>query len=158
MTSERETFERLLDLLDRTLGSMGSMHGKPKDFETGVPLHRAEIHTIDAIGSIRALNVSKLAEKMTITKGAASQMITRLVKKGMVRRVHPEDDARETLLELTDLGWTGYRSHRAFHMSMFDVARKVIDKDFKTRLERLVAAFEDLNLVLQALSKRGGRE
>ena len=82
-------------------------------------------------------------------------MIARLVKKGMVRRVHPEDDARETLLDLTERGWTGYRQHRDFHLEMYHLAREVIGEGFGQRLERLVAAFEDLDLVMKELVKRG---
>lgn len=153
MTSERESFERLLDVFDRTMNAMGKVEGKPRDFGTGKTLHRAEIHTVDAIGANRGINISKLAQKMGVTKGAISQKVSKLVKKGLVRRASPEDDAREKLLELTELGWTAYHNHSEFHKSMFDVAKQAIGEDFEQRTERLIVALEDLILVLQAFGK-----
>ena len=60
MSSERATFEQVLDALDRVLGKLGTMHAKPRDFGTGVVLHRAEIHTVQAIGHNRGINVTRL--------------------------------------------------------------------------------------------------
>lgn len=154
MRDEKALFETLLDRLDRVSSHFSGAHGKPGDFGTGVPLHRVEIHTVAAIGDVRGINLTKLAERMGVTKGAASQVVARLVKKGLVRRARPEDDARETLLELTDLGWTGHRNHEQFHGMWFDIAKGAFGDELGQRLERLVAAFDDLIVVFEAAARR----
>ena len=97
-------FDEIMDLIDQVTAKMVSMHSSPQDFGAPVPLYRAEIHTIRAIGENPGINVTKLADEMGITKGAVSQTIAKLVRKGLVRKTYAADDAKEVHLELTDLG------------------------------------------------------
>lgn len=148
MTMERTSFEKLLDLLDQVLTKMGSIHSEPYDFGTGVPLYRTEIHTIRAIGENRGINITKLAEHLGVTKGAVSQMINKLVKKKMVKKTHSYDNAKEILLELTDLGWIGFRNHEQFHMEMLDIVREYYGDRLKRNVEMLIMVMTDVNEIL----------
>ena len=143
-----QDFERLLDVLDRVVTRMQSMHSPAHDFGTGVPLYRTEIHTIRTIGENPKVNVTRLAELMGVTKGAISQTVNKLAKKGLVRRLHSPDNAREVLLELTDRGWTGFHDHERFHAEMFGVARDQFGDELGPRMTTLTMALTDLNDVL----------
>lgn len=152
--SERAAFEKLLDILDQVLTKAGSIHSAPIDFGTGVPLYKAEIHTIRAIGENPGSNVTKLAEHMGVTKGALSQIINKLVRKKLVRKTHAHDNAKEILLELTDLGWTGFHDHEQFHMDMFDTVQEYFGDGLKPNLEMLITVMTDLNGILDQYAQR----
>jgi DNA-binding MarR family transcriptional regulator len=157
MTRERKDFETIMDLLDQVVSKMGSQHAVPFDFDTGVPLYRAEIHTVRAIGLSPGINVTTLAERMGVTKGAASQTISRLVKKGLVRKVDAADNERETLLALTDMGVRAHLGHERFHMAMFDQVRKHFGDRFKEKIPMFLAVLTDLNDFLDTMGEHKGK-
>ena len=152
--SERAAFEKLVDTLDEVITKAGSIHSAPRDFGTGVPLYKTEIHTIRTIGENSGINVTRLAEQMGVTKGAVSQTISKLVNKKLVGRKHAPDNAKEILLELTDLGWTGFHNHEQFHMGMFDTVHEYYGDALKPKLEMLVAVMADLNKMLDRYEQR----
>ena len=154
--SERAVFEKFLDILDQVITRAESIqsHSAGKDFGTGVTVFRAEIHTIRAIGDKPGTNVTKLAEYMGVTKGAVSQTIKKLVRKKLVRKTYAPDNAKEVLLELTDLGWTGFHNHELFHMEMFDAVHEYFGDRLKPNLEILIKAMTDLNSVMDKFEQR----
>jgi len=152
--SERVAFENLMDIFDHVVTKAGSVHSTAFDFDTGVPLYKTEIHTIRAIGENPRINVTKLAEHMGVTKGAVSQTIKKLARKKLIRRTHAHDNAKEILLELTDLGWTGFHNHEQFHMDMFDVVHEYFGDKLKPNLERLITAVTDINGILDRYGQR----
>ena len=147
-------FEDMLDLLDRVLTKAGSIHSAAHDFGTGVPLYKTEIHTIRAIGENEGINMTALAELMGVTKGAVSQTIKKLVAKGLVERTPALDDAREILLGLTDLGWTGFYNHEQFHMQMYDTLYEYFGDAVKTRLETFIRVLNEMNDILDMYQQR----
>jgi DNA-binding MarR family transcriptional regulator len=148
---ERKDFETILHLLDRVVSKMSSQHAVPSDFDTGVPLHRAEIHTVRTIGLNPGINVTTLAERMGVTKGAASQTVSRLVKKGLVRKVEAADNERETLLALTDLGVRAHLSHERFHMAMLDHVRRHFGDRLKEKIPMFITVLNDLDDLLDTM-------
>ena len=142
-----------MDLLDQVVGKLGSRHAAPYDFDTGTQLYRAEIHTIQAVGENPGINVTALAEHMGVTKGAASQTISKVVKKGLVRKKGAVDNERETLLELTDLGLTAYRAHERFHMDMFDKVHGYFGDRLPERIAMFISVLTDLNNFLDTLEE-----
>ena len=152
--SERAAFENLLDIFDQVVTKAGSVHSVAYDFGTGVPLYKTEIHTIRAIGENPSINVTKLAEHMNVTKGAVSQTVNKLARKKLVRKTHAHDNAREILLELTDLGWTAFHNHEQFHMALFDAVHDYFGDKLKPDLERLISAVTDINGILDKYEQR----
>ncbi len=150
-------FEKLLEALDRVITRLDAMHSPSHDFGTGVPLYRAEIHTIREIGSIPAVNVTKLAEHMEVTKGAVSQTVNKLVRKGLVRKTRAPGNAKEVLLELTDLGWTGLNNHERFHSRMLDIARDHYGERLGAQIERFIAVMNDLNDILDRYEEEAAK-
>ena len=148
------TFEGILEKLERVITKTESMHTPSFSFGTGVLLHQNEIHTIQAIGRNLGINITTLAEKKGVTKGAISQTINRLVKKGLVRKTHIPGNAKEVILELTDLGWVGFRNHEKFHMETLDIARKYFGDEIENRLDRIGLAADDLNVLLDEYTRR----
>ena len=152
------TYEQLLEKLEQMITKMESMHTPSLSFGTGILMHQNEIHTVQAIGRHSRINVTNLAKYKGVTKGAISQTIKRLIKKGLVRRTHAPGNAKEVLLELTDLGWIGFHNHEKFHMDTLDIAREYFGDQIKSRLERISLAADDLNAMLDAYEKRRKNE
>ena len=148
------TYEELLEKLEQVITKMESMHTPSLSFGTGVLMHQNEIHTVQAIGRHSRINVTNLAKHKGVTKGAISQTIKRLIRKGLVRRTHAPGNAKEVLLELTNLGWIGFRNHEKFHMDTLDIAHEYYGDQLKNKLERISLAADDLNAMLDAYEKR----
>lgn len=99
------------------------------DFGVGTPLFPSEIHMISAVDSLAGVGVTELADALCVTKGAVSQMVAKLVKKGMlVKERDPENKAR-VLIRTTELGSRASEGHRVFHQEH--------DRDFLQYLSEL---------------------
>ena len=155
MKDERSVFKELMNILDKMAAKIESMHSPPLDYGTGVPLYRTEIHTIQAIGKNPGINVSRLAEHMSVTKGAISQTVSKLARKRLVRKTYAEDNVKEVLLELTDLGLTGYHGHEQFHMELFNTVREYFGDQFNPKIEMFITAMTDVNGILTKYEQKG---
>lgn len=155
MKTERKDFDRIMELLDQVVTRIGSQHAAPYDFGTGIPLYRAEIHTVQAIGENPGINVTTLAERMGVTKGAMSQTLSKLARKGLVEKKAAADNERETLLELTDLGLTAHRAHERFHMDMYDMAQRHFGDRLPEKVVLFATVLRDLNQFLDTVSEEG---
>ena len=130
-------YEEILEKLEKIIMLIESMHTPSLSFGTGKLMHTKEIHTIQAIGRYPGINVTRLAEQMGVTKGAVSQTISKLAKKGLVRKRQIFRNRKEVVLELTDLGWIGFRNHEKFHMDTLDVARQYYGDSLHNKLEKI---------------------
>jgi DNA-binding MarR family transcriptional regulator len=154
MADIKNTYERILQKFDRVVTVMESMHSPSLSFGTGVPMFRREIHTIQAIGKNPGINITALAERMAVTKGAVSQTIKKLSKKGLVRKTYAPGNAKEVVLELTDLGWVGFRNHEKFHMEALNIARDYFGDQFEKKFDDIESVMTDLNVILDIYENR----
>lgn len=108
-------YRELSRLCERTMHKYMQCEKKARCYGTEIPLTQAEIHTIAIVGDQPDLNVSELAKLRGITKGAASQMVYKLVEKGFLsKRVSPNSDT-EVCLSLTQTGKISYDAHQKYH-------------------------------------------
>ena len=147
-------YEEILEKLEKIITLTESMHTPSLSFGTGKLLHTREIHTIQAIGRFPGINVTRLAERMEVTKGAVSQTINKLVKKGLVRKRQIFGNKKEVVLDLTDLGWIGFKNHEKFHMDALGIARQYYGDQLQGRLEKINSAVDDIYTMLNEYKKR----
>lgn len=81
----------------------------------GIVLYPAEIHMLALIEENQDLNVTELAMKQNITKGALSKMVSKLIKKGLLVKFQQKGNSKNVYLHLTDLGKSAYNGHQTFH-------------------------------------------
>jgi len=143
-----------MDVLDKAFTKVEALHTPSRDFGTGISMFRKEIHTLQAIGQHPKINITALADHMGVTKGAVSQMVAKLVKKGMVRKIYAEDNKKEVIMELTNLGWIGFRNHEKFHIDVFNIAREYYGEQLKIKLEMFMTVMSDLSAILENYEKR----
>jgi len=157
MTDARSSFEKVLELMHLASERMSEIDGSPWDFGTGVPMHRAEIHTVRAIGENPGINVTRLAGILNVTKGAVSQMAARLAKKGMIVKARSGGNAREVRMDLTALGRRGFRTHQEFHERMFTAVKAWFGPRFESRMTDFQSVMKDLDGILEDFARKGVR-
>lgn len=89
-------FKRLIHLL--TTGKRS-----PREFGN-TSLYRAEVHILEIIGKRPGLSGSDIVKDMKVTKGAVSQIISKLSKKGLIEKSPNADDMKIQELNLTRKG------------------------------------------------------
>ena len=137
----------LTTLMERVIHKYVQWENKKRTYGTNILLSRAEIHTVVVIGDNPNINITVLAEMLGITKGAASQMIYKLVDKGIIeKKVSPNSDT-EVALNLTSDGTINYEAHRQYHRITNDKALnllKGIPDPFYDYLIEYFSAFEQV--------------
>ncbi|MCT4593834.1 MAG: MarR family transcriptional regulator [Anaeromicrobium sp.] len=108
---------------------LSSSSRKPRDYGTDVDIYRSEIHIMKVIGDYSNLHVSEIARKFRVTKGAISQILKKLERKGLVEKYLDETNNTRLLVKLTDKGRGAYEHHEEYH--------RKYDKDIFTYLEEL---------------------
>lgn len=147
-----KNYRELAWLMERTMHKYMQVEKMPQDYCGDIRLTQPEIHTVAIIGDQEGINVTKLAQVRGITKGAASQMVYKLVDKKLVeKRPSPNSDS-ELNLYLTKLGGKARDEHRARHEAMEEHFSKMMDSvpenmqkalfgflsDFEKELDRMI--------------------
>lgn len=146
MENVMQDYKSVTEAMERFIHKYNQLEKKKRTYGTDVLLSRAEIYTVVAVGDTPGVNVTTLARQLGITKGAASQMIYRLVDKGLVeKKVSPNSDT-EVCLTLTQLGKKAYRGHEKYHETsndrMFQLLRE-LPEDTGKQLVRILNMCED---------------
>lgn len=129
----------------RIWNKMNVMESIPCRFGVDEPLCLSEIHTIQAIGDTPENNVRTIAGILGVTPSAASQVITRLAKRGFVRKVRGVKNEKEVTLELTPQGKTAYASHAQVHREVYErIAGRIgpLNAGERATLDRVLSAFD----------------
>ena len=126
------------------------------DFGIEEKLYPSEIHTIEAIGRNKWINVTQLSEALGITKGAVSQMVSKLVKRKLVKKIKIPGSEKETFLKLTPKGRKAFEGHEKFHRDMYldflKYSENISNKDFRKFKEIFTKIEHHLDLYSGALS------
>jgi DNA-binding MarR family transcriptional regulator len=69
-----------------------------------VTLYPSEIHLILFIHQEQDTNATRMAERLGVTKGAVSQTLSRLEKKGVLRKIKDPYNKNELTIKFTSLG------------------------------------------------------
>lgn len=118
---------------------------KTHHFGMDEDLFEAEIHMIRDIKENEGIHVTGLAEKLNVTKGAVSQILKKLEKKGMIVKERDASNQSRLALYLTPKGEKAYLFHERLHEDFDGMVESVLDdatpeevnflKDFLNELE-----------------------
>ncbi|WP_320170224.1 MarR family winged helix-turn-helix transcriptional regulator [Maridesulfovibrio sp.] len=156
MNELKERFEAvqcsLMDLID----TINDQHKGGVDFGTGHRLYPAEIHTIEAIGDSPEITVTRLAERMGVSKPTISERINKLSRKGLVSKGTKAGDAKAVPLCLTESGNAAYKGHADHHQQMFDLFVGKYGDDAEAVLRKFSFAFKEMReLAVEFSCKKG---
>lgn len=110
--------EELCDIFLQVVNKFIAMDKLPQPYDSDALLHLSEIHIIDAIGKNENINITNLAKLQGITRGAVSQMIKKLVRKGVVMKSISPETENEVVLTLTRKGRDVFEKHRQYHAEL----------------------------------------
>lgn len=134
-TTNQKILGEIMEQLIRVINKFNRFEKVPMDFGVEEMLFPSEIHTIEAIGKSHWINVTQLAETLGITKGAASQMITKLKQRDFVKKIKIPHNEKEIFLELTNKGKKAFKGHEKFHRDIYLDFQKyttnISTKDFR---------------------------
>jgi DNA-binding MarR family transcriptional regulator len=143
---KEDIYRHLERLFEQTARSYVTMEKIPRHFGTQKLLHMGEINTIDAVGRMPGVNVTELARELEVTKGAVSQMVKRLEKKGCLTTVKKPGNDKEVALNLTEEGRIAYEYHQRHHAGLEMMLRRMMER-FDTE------ALADIRDMLEAMGR-----
>lgn len=119
-----------------------------RSYGTESLLTRKEIHTIEYIGENPGINLKSLSEMLGVTKGAASQMVSRLVEKGYVHRKESLSSGAEISLYLTNKGQTAFKGHKEYHHEIGKVWRELLDNMSENAIDEMRKFLHSFEIML----------
>lgn len=90
------------------------------------------------INSLGNPTISELAKAMEVSKPSASNMVSKMAEKGLLKTKAFPKDGRVCLLELTDKGKKVVEIENWADMRFFEKIRKILDEEELEVLERII--------------------
>jgi len=126
--NETDKIEQLCELYNQMVNQYGKLEKELHYYADGAQLHLSEVHTIVTIGKYDNINITCLAKIQGISKSAVSQMVSKLVKKGFIKKsLSPKTD-NEVILCLTELGLKVFQEHEKQHQWLQEQLMNVFKK------------------------------
>lgn len=136
----------------RLINRYNSLSKKARNYGTQFLLYPSEIHMIDVIGSQNEITTTKAAELLGITKGAVSQITSKLFDKGLITKTE-QSGSNAVFISLTESGQTAFNEHRKFHEKMLSEIDKITDSLSEETLSAIQALIDTIENELQRLEK-----
>lgn len=126
------------------------------DFVSGIKVSHGDVHLLDIMFNNPYKKASELAELFGVTKGAASQQIKKMEKRGLLNRIRHNDNYKEVFIELTNSGLKAIENHNIFQEIVLGEFRGLLtDTTVKNReflflvLEKLIKGFNAAEIHLK---------
>ena len=116
------------ELFTRIFMKYDVLEKSPVDIGTGERFNGAQIHMIEAIGKKYGKTVTALSGYFMITKGAVSQIVTKLYKMGYVTKTKKKGNDKEIILDLTEKGRKAFEIHEKYNESTMPELMKLGQK------------------------------
>jgi DNA-binding MarR family transcriptional regulator len=127
----------VLDLFTVIFNRVAAVEREPVDVGHGVLLYSSEVHLIDLAGRFPEENISELAKRLGVTKGAVSQTAIRLEKKGYFERIIAENDRRNVSIRLTTRGEEAFEWHQRYHKAVNGMVAEELAKLDEKEIDNL---------------------
>ncbi len=135
-------YDNVLNQLERIIHKYSQKESVKKTYGNDIELTQTEIHLISVIGSKPGISMKDLAAAKGVTSGAASQMIKKMIGKGLVeKRISKESEAKIELF-LTKTGDECFgahqKNHKAANQKWYDIFDKLDDNTYNA-VKNLIA-------------------
>ena len=144
--------EDIIDLIfhyERVNNKLKALQAKPQDSGMGETLAMPEVHLIKGAKYYPNDNISNLAERFAVTKGAVSQTVNKLVKRGYLRKYKYDDNKKEVYIQLTEKGQQAFDNIMASYDEIAKILLEFAGKDD----HKLKTIHEFLDLVEKLLDE-----
>jgi DNA-binding MarR family transcriptional regulator len=136
------TSKEIIELFIRMVNKYNALEKIPARHGTRHNLYHSERHMLDKIGENTGMNVTEFATAAGVTKGAISQLVSKLEKKGIVRRYKKSTNDKEVFLELTKTGQEVNRQHKEINEQTIKPLDEELSKHSDEEVEFLVTMFK----------------
>jgi DNA-binding MarR family transcriptional regulator len=145
--SSSETTHTLLAIFNRLI----YLERRHSFLFEGIRLYPSEIHLMLETGGDQAINATRIAERMGITKGAISQTLVRLEKKGILRKVKDPNNKNELSILLTPTGKRAYEEYCKMTDKLFSHLDTLM-LDYSIEEQEVIGTFlSDLEKILKKI-------
>jgi DNA-binding MarR family transcriptional regulator len=148
MNRERASKE-LMESFIRMVHQYNALEKHPVTYGTKHDFHHSERHMLDIFGDNPAKNMSEIASMIGVTKGAVSQFVSKLEKKGTIRRLREPGNHKEVLVELTPQGKEIYQLHQATNQETISDLLRELRKYPSEKIDFLLKMFKWLEDYLE---------
>ncbi|MEH7515280.1 MarR family transcriptional regulator [Gottfriedia acidiceleris] len=115
-----------------------------RDYGTGEIINMVEVHTLTVIEENPGITVTEVALEWNRTKGAVSQIISKLEKRGLIKRKKEVGNARIVHLYVTEKGNLLSKAHKEYDINELIWADKTLSKSFTS---------EEINVFYNVMQK-----
>lgn len=146
MTDEAQVRALMNDFCSLT-ERLSRQRNTPVAIEGSVPVTKASLHLLETVGTHPSERMTDVAQRMEITKGAVSQLATRLQAEGPLDKRQAHGSARDIYLVLTPEGQHLYKAsthlNKMIEDEIFDTFSQMRDEDID-RLRAMVDRIGEL--------------
>ena len=128
MSGKHESIKMLIERLARIVNKHARIDETPIQKGENAGLTAREVCFLYAIGQMEPNNVKSIGDMMGVTKSAASQMVGKMEKKGLVSKDRAADNDKEVLVTLTEDGRRVHGAHKEFHERHLQVLEKRLEE------------------------------
>ncbi len=121
------------------------------DYGNGTPLTMIEAHTLTYIEDHPGTTVTELTNYWHKTKGAVSQIVSRLESMGLVEKTKKEGNAKTVCLYVTECGFRTSHSHKLYDTLDITKTLSKIQKDCTP--EEIDTFYKVLSVYYKVISK-----
>lgn len=134
---------RILDILTKMQEQSDVFQHKGEGLLDDISL--AEVHCIDCIGMMDHPNVTKISEKMGLTRGGISRISKRLLGKGLIESYQEPDNNKEIYFRLTESGQYVYDEHKQLHNQLREEWLSFFERYSDDEQAAILRFFTDIN-------------
>jgi len=135
--ASKELFESFLRLVNKS----NALGKHPMTYGTQHQFYHSERHMLDIVGDDPGLNITEFAKAAGVTKGAISQVVSKLEKKGALKRIKRDDNDKEIQLKLTRQGEQIYANHQRVNEEAINRLWRELKKHPEVKIEFLTQMF-----------------
>jgi len=139
--TRKDVSRQLMASFLRMVNKYKAMEKCPVGYGTDAVFYHSERHLLDVLRDHPELNITDLAQRLGVTKGAISQAVGKLERKGAVERHKGSGDDKQVLVRLTELGQTITEHHHNVNEQTVDQLCAVLQDRPQDQLDFLREVF-----------------
>jgi len=142
-TKQTKLIQKGFEVITRIFMKYDILGKRPVDIGNGIKINASNIHTIEAIGKGYGNTVTSLSNYFMITKGAVSQVVSKLQNDGYIKKI--ESNSKTVILELTDLGKSANKYHDKYNESIIQKLVLLENKYSFSEIEAFMSILTDID-------------
>jgi len=147
----RKHNSEIVHTLLKVIHSLQELDKRTSNYGTDKTLSYGEIHMIDKIRDYQGLHISAIAKRIGVTRGAVSQMVKKLEKKGMVVKEPCPDNLSRISIRLTEKGKRAATEHEKYHRNFSEKVTSILGSYSKEDQEKIAEFLRGLLEVINQI-------